>query len=431
MNLSNHFSGLRSFFALWASQAVSTMGSSMTGFALIIWAYERQGTASSVALLAVCSYLPSVLLSFIAGAVADRWDKRKLMLVCDSVAAIGTLVILFLLVINQLQIWHLYLVNLVLGLMNAFQIPASTVAVTLLTPERQYTHVGGLQAFSNSLVTMLTPALSTAVLSFFGLKVVLLLDLASFGAAFVTLAFFIRIPQRGKMLQKNSFTLKNCLQGLDFLKKHRPILSLILFFAFVNLLASMSGNGIMPAMVLARSGNDQAALAMVSTAIGAGSIAGSVLVTFLPPLKRKMRVIFLSCAISFFICDIFWGIGQTAWVWVAAAAAGNLPLPFLNANLSAIMRTRVPLEMQGRVFSTRDTLQYFMIPVGYLLGGFLADRVFEPFMASPSAAQRAMSLLVGSGKGAGIALLFLLTGIIGTVASLLCLRNKEYHLLEK
>lgn len=431
MNLSNHFAGLKSFFALWASQAVSTMGSSMTSFALIIWAYERQGTASSVALLAVCSFLPSVLLSFLAGAVADRWDKKKLMLACDSVAAIGTLSILFLLVLNQLQIWHLYLVNFVLGLMNAFQIPVSTVAVTLLTPESQYTRVGGLQAFSNSLVTMLTPALATAVLSFFGLKAVLLLDLASFAAAFVTLAFFIRIPRCGKALQKKAFTLKSCLEGLGFLKKHRPILSLILFFAFVNLLASMSGNGIMPAMVLARSGNDQAALAMVSTAIGAGSIVGSVLVTLLPPPKRRMRVIFSSCAISFFICDIFWGIGQTTWVWVTAAAAGNLPLPFLNANLSAIMRTKVPLEMQGRVFSARDTLQYFMIPVGYLTGGFLADRVFEPFMTSPSAVQGAISSLIGDGKGAGIALLFLLTGIIGTVASLLCLSNKEYHSLEK
>ena len=95
------------------------------------------------------------------------------------------------------------------------------------------------------------------------------------------------------------------------------------------------------------------------------------------------------------------------------------------------MRTKVPLEMQGRVFSARDTLQYFMIPVGYLTGGFLADRVFEPFMTSPSAVQGAISSLIGDGKGAGIALLFLLTGIIGTVASLLCLSNKEYHSLEK
>lgn len=159
-------SGLRNFLILWSGQAVSSLGSSMTSFALIIWAYQQQGTVMSVSLLAFCSYLPSILFSFLAGAITDRWDKKKIMLVSDSVAACGTLTVLLLYQTGSLAIWHLYAVNFILGFMNAFQIPASTVAVSLLAPKEQYTRVSGLQNFSNSLVTILTPALATAVLSF-------------------------------------------------------------------------------------------------------------------------------------------------------------------------------------------------------------------------------------------------------------------------
>lgn len=425
-------SGLRNFLILWSGQAVSSLGSSMTSFALIIWAYQQQGTVMSVSLLAFCSYLPSILFSFLAGAITDRWDKKKIMLVSDSVAACGTLTVLLLYQTGSLAIWHLYAVNFILGFMNAFQIPASTVAVSLLAPKEQYTRVSGLQNFSNSLVTILTPALATAVLSFGGLKTVLLLDLTTFAIAFLSLLCLIKIPRVESVDSKvTSSYLSACLDGLRFLKKHAALFRMILFFAFINLLASLAGNSIMPAMVLARTGNNQQVLGYVSSSIGVGSLIGSLLVTVVKPPKNRTRIIFLSCALSFLLCDLLWGLGRGASVWIFAAVAGNIPLPFLGANLTTIMRTKVPLEMQGRVFSTRDTLQYFTIPVGFLLGGLLSDHVFEPFMAEASPLQSFLTKLVGSGKGSGMAFLFLLTGLIGAVSSFLCLKDRRYHILNE
>ena len=431
MKYLNSFREMKHFLILWSSQAISSLGSSMTGFALIIWVYEQQGTATSVALLSLFTYLPAILFCFIAGTLADRWDKKKVMLVCDLIAALGTVTVFTLYMTGRLQIWHLYLVNFLISFMNAFQAPASYVATSLLVPKEHYVRAGGLQAFSGSVVSIMTPALATAVLAFAGLRAVFIIDLITFGAAFTTLLFFIKLPPVPAASEeaKPGFW-QSCTGGLRFLRDHKILLKIILFFAFINLLAYLTGFGIMPAMILARTGNDRTILGMVSTALGLGTLTGSLLVTLMKPPKSRTRTVFLACAVSFAICNPGWAIGRTVWVWTAAAFAGNLPLPFLNANLTTIMRTKVPIEMQGRVFAARDTVQYSTVPLGLFLAGFLADYVFEPFMQTGSPFQEAMAFLVGSGKGAGMALMFLITGILGCVTSLLSLRDKSYKVLD-
>ena len=431
MKKSNTIRGLKSFLILWVSQAVSSLGSAMTSYALIIWVYRQQGTATSVAYLSLFTYLPSILLCFVAGTLADKWDKKRIMLYSDLFAAAGTLTVFLLYTTGCLKVWHLYAVNFLISFMHAFQFPASYVAVTLLTPKDQYVRAGGLQALSGSLVTVLTPACATAVLAFGGLETVFAIDLLSFAVAFCTLLLFISIPAvPANAKEKKAPFLRSCLDGFVFLKAHRPVMKIILFFSFVNLIAYMTGFGILPAMILARTGDNQTTLGMVSTAIGIGTLAGSLLVTLLKPAGSKTRAIFLSCAISFLLCNIPWALGKSASVWILAAFVGNLPLPFLNANLTAVMRTQVPLEMQGRVFSTRDTLQFCTIPLGLFLGGYLADNVFEPLMMGVSPLQRVLSLLVGSGRGSGMAFMFLVTGAAGFFASLLSLKDSSYRKLD-
>ncbi len=424
------FSGLRSFLILWAGQSVSSLGSAMTSFALILWAYGKQGTATSIALLSLFTYLPSVIFCFVAGTLADKWDKKRIMLASDLAAAMGTLTVFILHETGQLQLWHLYGVNFLISCMNAFQYPASYVAVSLLAPREQYLRASGLQVFSSSLVTVITPALAAAILALGGLKTILTIDLATFAVAFLSLRFFIRIPAVPYKEEKKERFWKSCLQGLGFLRKHGPVLKMILFFSFINLLAYMTGLGILPAMVLKRSGDNQAALAMVSSAVGLGTLAGSLLVTLMKPFKSRTRVIFLSCAISFLLCNFLWALGRNVPIWVFAAFVGNLPLPFLNANLTTVMRTKVPTALQGRVFSTRDTIQYCTIPLGLFLGGFLADNVFEPFMAGSTNLSHFLSRLVGTGKGAGMAVMFLITGIIGLFSSLAGLKSASMRSLD-
>lgn len=423
---------LRDFLILWSSQAVSSLGTAMTDYALIIWAYSQQSTASSITLLAVCSYLPSILFCFAAGTLADRWNKKNVMLVSDLIAALGTFTVFILYSVGSLKIWNLYVINFLLSFMNAFQNPAAYVAETLITPKKYYIKASGLQAFSNSLVTVLTPALATAILAFGGIQTVLTIDLFTFGVAFTALLLFIKIPSTAADSGENKEKFfNNCFVGLNFIREHPSIPKIIIFFSFMNLLAFIGGGGIMvSAMVLARTNQNQTTLGMVSSSIGVGMLVGSVLVTLAKPAPSKTKVIFISCGLSCLLCDVLLGIGKNAAVWVFAAFAGNLPLPFLNANLTAIMRTKVPVEMQGRVSSARDTLQHLTIPIGLLLGGILADRIFEPFMQTASPLQQILSVIVGTGRGSGIAVMFLITGITGGISSFLSLGDRAYKNLD-
>ena len=210
---------LKGFFILWSSQAVSSLGSSLTSFALILWVYKQQQTATSIALLSFFTYLPSILFCFIAGTLADRWDKKKIMLVCDLFAALCTLTVAILFVIGTLQVWHLYVANFLNSFMNAFQNPASYVAVSLLVPKEQYARASGLQGFSNSLNRILTPPLATAILSFGSLTTVFLIDLGTFLFAFFVLLFFVKLPPLPKNVeQKKDLIWKNCTAGFLFLK---------------------------------------------------------------------------------------------------------------------------------------------------------------------------------------------------------------------
>jgi len=431
MNILKKLAPLKGFLILWSSQAVSSLGSSMTSYALIIWVYQQKGTATSVTLLSFFTYLPSILFCFIAGTLADRWDKKKIMLISDLVSACGTLTVLILYMTGTLRIWHLYLINFLISFMNAFQSPASYVATSLLVPREYYTRVSGLQGFSGSLITILTPALASAILALCGLETVFIIDLVTFAVAFLTLMFFIRLPAIPMTAGKESMPFyKSCMTGLNFLREHRALLKLILYMSLINLLAYLTGYGILPAMILARSGGNQTVLGMVSSAMGIGTLVGSLIVTVSKPPKSRTKTIFITMAASFFLGDIVWGVGRSSWLWVFSAFAGFVLVPFTTAGLNTIMRTAVPLEMQGRVLSARDTVQFFSIPVALFLGGFLADNVFEPFMAGNSGMQALFAALVGTGKGSGMAVMFLITGVVGVISSLVCLRNEEFRTLD-
>ncbi|MBR2055286.1 MAG: MFS transporter [Clostridia bacterium] len=179
---------LRPFLWLWASQSISAMGTAMTDYALVIWAYEQTQTATSLTLLTLCSFLPTILFRFLAGAAADKWNKKAIMLAADAFAACGSLLILSLYIGDALSVMWLYGINFLLSLMNAFQVPAAYVATSLLVPKEYYTRTGGLQAVSGALISILSPVLGSVLLSFGGLEAVLAADLATFLLAFVTLA---------------------------------------------------------------------------------------------------------------------------------------------------------------------------------------------------------------------------------------------------
>lgn len=429
-NLKSTIKELQHFFILWFSQSLSTLGSSMTNFALVIWSYQQHGSALTTSFLAICSYAPYVLLSIFAGALSDRWNKKLTMLLSDSVAALCTLFVFILFITGKLQIWHLYLINTINGLMNAVQQPSSDVAITLLTPQNHYQKVSGLRSLSNSIVTVLTPVLATMLLSLGSIYTIIALDLITFIIAFISLLFFVKIPNAIKDDQiQHTSILQSAKNGLDYLKQQRGILDLILFLAVINFTASIF-NAALPAMILSRTNGGEWSLGFIQAVTGIATLVGSILVTILPPPKSRVKVICNSLLFSMSTENFFLAFGGSTPVWCIGAVLGWIFIPFMSANMEALFRTKIPVHMQGLVYSARNTLQFFTIPLGYLCGGILVDQVFEPFMA----AQPLHSWLVplfGVGKGSGTALLFCMLGIFGVLTCLPFRANKHIWQLEK
>ena len=202
------------YLLLWGTQALSALGSGMTSYALVLWLYLRSGSALGTALLSVCSYAPYVIMSIFAGALSDQWNKKCTMLVCDLLAALSTVIVFLLIKADALNAWHLYILNALNGLMNTIQQPASEVATTLLIPKNYYQKTSGLRSFSQSLNSILTPILATALFAFAGIDAVIAIDLITFAFAFLTLLLLIQIPENNGSKQESEKLLTAARQGM-------------------------------------------------------------------------------------------------------------------------------------------------------------------------------------------------------------------------
>ena len=419
---------LKTYILLWSTQSLSALGSGLTGYALVLWLYTQSGSALKTALLSICSYAPYVLMSIFAGALSDRWNKKKTMLFCDLVAALSTVAVLVLLKTGNLEVWHLYIINALNGLMNTVQQPAAEVAATMLIPEEHYQRTSGLRSFSQSLNSILTPVIATALFTLAGIDTVIMIDLCTFAAAFLVLLLFIRIPEPERTETAKEPLLVSAGKGLSWLKQNLLILKLILFLALINLIASIY-DAALPAMIISKSG--ETALGIVNTCVGAATLVGSALAALLPAPKNRVRAICAALLISMSTENFFLAFGNSTLMWSAGAVLGWITIPFMNANMDVIFRRTIPGEMQGRVFSAKDTLQNCTIPFGLFLGGILADRVTELFMTTDSPMQKILSHFFGSGNGSGVAVMFFSVGIFGIVISLSRLRKPIYKNLNQ
>ena len=183
-------------------------------------------------------------------------------------------------------------------------------------------------------------------------------------------------------------------------------------------------------MLLARSGGNDNILGIVSGLLGVGGIAGGLYVSFFELPKNSIKIIYFSAALSFIMGDLLMGLGQNVWLWCIAGLAASVPIPFVSAGQTVIIYNHISTKMQGRIFAVRNAVQYVTIPIGILLGGFLADYVFEPFMQSDKPLALLMQKIVGTGAGSGMAVMFLCTGILGCATSILWYRNGEIRKLK-
>ena len=264
----------KKYIVLWSSQSVSALGSSMTGFALVLWTYGQSHSAMSVSLMSFCNYVPYVLLSLFVGGFVDRHKKKTILLVSDSVAAAGSLAVLAFLLAGRLEVWSIYAMNVVVGITNAFQQPASAAATGRLVPKEKITNASGMNSFSGNLIVVFSPMLAAFLFAAGGLPLILLIDLASFAFAFCVLLFYVAIPEQAQDNARRP-PFAGMAQGFVFLKQEKGLVYIMLTMALINFCSRLTYENILSPMILARSAGDSVALGMVNACMGrAGSPGG-------------------------------------------------------------------------------------------------------------------------------------------------------------
>lgn len=422
----------KNYILLQIGQTISQLGSAMTSFAITIWAYNTTGQVISSSLLAVCSFVPYLVISLFGGAVADNMNKKKIMLICDTVAAIGSFVILLCSWMNILELWILCVINIVSGFMNAFQAPASQVAITLLVDKENFAKAGGLQSALGALVGILNPILSAALLSIGGLQLVIGVDMITFLFAFFTLLIFIKIPDSA--VENNKIGIKELKEsmkdGIFFIRAQKSVLFLLVMYSVLEFMGAISFDSMYSPFLLARTGNNGTVVGIVSAIAATGSLSASIILSTTKQPKRKIPIMLAGSLMC--LCGImFFGMGRNLLWWCIVAFIGCFGSPIYQTYQTVILRERVPLSMQGRIFSLQGIITSSLTPLGYIIGSILADYMFEPFMQGKGKVQNILSGLVGSGKGAGMGLMFVIAGMLGIIISIVLSNNHHIKNLEK
>ncbi len=400
-------------------QAVSILASSMTGFALSVWVFQQTSSATSLGIMQTAFTLPYLLIIPLAGVMVDRYNRKLMMAVSDLAAGLGTLAILFLLTTGNLEIWHFYLVNAIIGLGNAFQWPAYSAAITTMVPKEQYGRANGMMSFVQAGPGVVAPLLAGALLPLIGLNGILWIDVITFVLA-IGVLMLVHIPpprqteegrqSRGSLLQEAGFGFKYIFQ--------RPSLWGYVIMLFVANLFLGFPNSVHVPMILLRTDNSSIILGAAETAGAISWTVGSLLMSAWGGPRRRIHGALLGWIGYCVFGNVIFGLGTSLQVWIPAILLAGLGSNIGIATSQAILQSKVAPDVQGRVFSARRMLTWFPDTFTPILGGLLADRIMEPAMLGQGWLAKTFGWMVGNTPGSGMALIMIVFGILTILAML-------------
>jgi predicted MFS family arabinose efflux permease len=409
-------SGFRGFLVVWVGQVLSMVGSAMTAFALSIWAYQKTGLATSLALVDFFFVGTTMAMTPLAGVWVDRWNRKLTMVLSDLLSVTATAVALVLYLTGHLQIWHLYVASALQGIGGAFQWPAYSAAITQMMPKEHYARAGGLMSLADSGSLIVAPVLAGVLMPVIHVPGIMTIDIVTFGIAVLAL-MVVTIPNNvpGTVAQEPLW--REMTFGFRYIRERTPLLQLVTIFAASNFLFSLSQPLVAP-MVLARTGQDAAALATVQSAAGIGGALGGLLMGAWGGPRDKVRGILLGDPSGFMALGLCIFFGRSPLVWAAGFLLSGCLGTMVYGLSQSIWQSKVPPQYQGRVFSARRMIAFAIMPLAMLVAGPLADRVFEPAMRSGGTLSAVFGAVTGTGPGAGMAVMYLLSTVGASLVTL-------------
>ncbi|MCY1078388.1 MFS transporter [Archangium lansingense] len=425
------------FLVTWVGLVVTWFGSGLTTFALGTFMYQRSGSVTQYGLFQFFYFLPMMLLSPVAGALIDRWDRRRVLILAELGAGVSAALIWLLLHTSdkglwQLELWHLYVLIALGSCFGTFQLPACYAATSLLVPKEQLGRANGMIELAFGAGQILAPLTVGQVLASIGLQGIVLMDVVSFALS-ITLLLFIRYPPTPPLTEEAQADQKSLwretVSGWHYIRARPGLLQLMVFIGVLNLVTGMVIVLITP---LVLSFTDVPTLSRVMSFAGVGMVVGAVVMTAWGGPKRRVHGVlgfYLLSAFALFAA----ALPPTALIVAGGAFVFIMCSPLILSCMQAIWQSKVPPALQGRVFSVRRMLGLAATPIAALISGPLCDHLFEPLLAPGGALEHSVGRVLGVGKGRGIAFVFVVLGvtiIVHTLVSYLSprIRNVEDEL---
>jgi DHA3 family macrolide efflux protein-like MFS transporter len=367
---------VKPFFVIWSGQAVSLFGSALVQFALIWWLTDSTGSATVLAGATIVGMLPQIFLSPIAGTFVDRWNRRQVMLVADSVIALATLVLAGLFVLDMIEIWHVYLLMFVRSTAGAFHWPAMQASTTLMVPQRHYSRIAGMNQTLFGLSNIVSPPLGALLLAILPIQGILAIDVVTALFAIVPL-FFIAIPQpeaaaNGGAASRPS-VMSEFREGLRFVWGWPGLLMVLVMATVINMLVNPAMS-LLPLLVTEHFGGGASQLAGLQSIFGIGMVLGGVVLSVWGGFKRRIVTVMLGIILEGAgVAAIGFAPANAFALAAAAFFVFGLLNTIVNGSLQAVLQAAVPPEIQGRVFTLVSSGAAAAAPLGLVVAGPVAD----------------------------------------------------------
>ncbi|MCP5099755.1 MAG: MFS transporter [Chloroflexi bacterium] len=394
------------FLLVAFGQLISMIGTGLTTFTLGVWALEKSNSLVNFTVISIFALLPGILVSPVAGALADRWDRRKVMIGSDILAALGTAIIAWLLWTDSLLVWHIYITASIGSIANAFQQPAYIAAIAQLVPKRHLGRANGIAQLAANTGRVLSPLLGGLFYVTFSLSTIVLIDFLTFLFAVSTL-LLLRFPNT-LFRQRDEPFVQEILGGWHYITKRPSLIAMVVFMVVYNFFSSFATVMITP-FVLAF--GDAAVLGTVMSAFGLGLISGALGMSIWGGMRRRAEGLILFTTLTGLSLIIIGGQSHLFTLTVGLFTLGIF-FALIDSHWQAIIQTKVGFALQGRVISINQMLVWAMMPIGFYLSGFLADNLFEPLVQAESALGTLLGSWLGTGVGQGIGLMLITVGIL-------------------
>ncbi|ALA94913.1 MFS transporter [Leptotrichia sp. oral taxon 212] len=411
---------MKNFYKLWLGELISSIGSGMTAFALSVYVYKKTGSVSYVSLITLLSFMPSIVLSPIGGLLADRYDRRLLMIIGDLFSGLGLVYILWSIQAGEKSIVPIFVGITFSSIFTSLLEPSYRATLTDILEEENYAKASGLIQVAGSAKYLISPVIAGMILSVADIRVILLLDILTFITTCLMI-FLVRKSMNSETQNYKKDSFKGLLEGLFIIKENRGVYFLVIIMFFVCFFMGFIQILIRP-MILALSSVKTAGI--MESLCAVGLLIGSLWIGIAGIKKNYSKILAVAC----FFCGIFMsmtGVNENLNIIGISTFLFFSTLPFMNSCADVLVRVSIPNELQGRVWGLISLITQMGTVVAYIISGIMADYVFEPMFNKNGILVENIGIIIGTGKGRGIGFMLILSGIGMLIMAIVIWKNGE------